>query len=98
MNRLQGHGEVDGDRGGAAAALGIHHGEDLSSGTFTPRLAAGRGQADESVEQVGGSGGTLNVFPDARPHGIDNQLRLRHGTDGEEDGFRHLLVQQFDGA
>jgi hypothetical protein len=67
------------------------------AGSFAPGLAAGRGQADEGFQQIGGGGGALNVFAHARPHGADNQLRLGHGADGEHGRVGKFLVQQLDG-
>ena len=54
MNGVQGQGEIDGDGGGAAAALGIDNGEDLAAGRFAPGLAAGGGEANEGFEQIVG--------------------------------------------
>ena len=94
VSRLQGKSQIDSDGGGAAAAFCVHDGEHFSPRTFAPGLAAACAQADEGFEQIGGGGGTLNVFADSGPHGTDNQLRLGHGADGEHGGIGKLLMQQ----
>src|SRR5271170_7942468 len=95
MNRLQGQSQVDGDGGGAAATFGVHYGEDFSARAFAPRLAAGRGQADEGFQQIGGAGGAFDIFANSRAHGADDQLGLSHGADGEHSRFGNFLMKQF---
>src|SRR5580700_2233792 len=98
VNRLQGKREIDGYGGGAAAAFGIDDGENFSAGAFATGLAAHRGEANESFEEIGGAGGALDIFADTGAHGADNQLRLRHGADGEDGRIGEFLMEQFDGA
>ena len=98
VNRLQGKSQIDGNGGRAAAAFGIHDGEHLAPGIFPPWLAASRGQANEGFQEIGGGGGALDVFAHTRPHGIHNQLRLRHGADCEQRRIGKFLVQQLHGA
>ena len=98
MDGLQGESEIYGDRSGSAAALGIDDGEDFVAGVFAPGLAASGGKADEGIKEVGGCGGTLDVFADAGTHGIDDELRLVHGAKGKDGGVGDFLMNQLDGT
>ena len=55
--------------------------------------ALGCGEAHKGFEQIGCVGRPLDKFARAGSHGIDDHLGLIQGSDGEDCGFGHLLVQ-----
>src|ERR1700722_14611268 len=72
MDRLQRESQIDGDSGCTATTFGVDDGEDFSTRTFAPRLAASCRKADEGFQKIGGVGGTLDVFAYSGPHGAHN--------------------------
>src|SRR4029077_13272693 len=96
VRRLQSQGKIYGNGSGSASALGIDYGKNLASGAFLASTPLCSGKTHKGLKQVGRGGRPFNEFTSASTHGVDDDLGLIEVSDGEDGGFRHFLMQEFN--
>src|SRR2546422_4549444 len=68
----------------------------LFRSTFAAHFSLGSGEPNESFEQICCSRWAFNILARARAHRVHDCLWLGHAANGEQRGFRQLLMDDFD--